>query len=101
MRPSPKGRRQGRCGSPTCTPTGILLHAASPLGEATAVQKSEFIEGLISQVYVGCVIAESTAPRIRGGALCQRLTHPTYISKIKYQSYRRFNITSKFMSKVN
>ncbi|MEH2275742.1 MAG: hypothetical protein V7K40_13390 [Nostoc sp.] len=22
VRPSPKGRRQGRCGFPTCTPTG-------------------------------------------------------------------------------
>ncbi|MEH2405601.1 hypothetical protein [Nostoc sp.] len=31
VRPSPKGRRQGRCGSPTCVPTGILLRAASPV----------------------------------------------------------------------
>ncbi|MEH2466109.1 hypothetical protein [Nostoc sp.] len=26
---------------PTCTPTGILLRAASPLREATGIQKSK------------------------------------------------------------
>jgi membrane protein YqaA with SNARE-associated domain len=45
-------------------------------------------------------MAQPNAPKALGGALAYGVTHPTCISKIKYESYILYIVVSKLMRYV-